>query len=80
MLSLNRDVGHGLLLATPKFASTGVAILLSALRRMAQMVWAWIMRVESRRALSMLSDHALRDIGLTRADIERELLKPFWRE
>ena len=80
MLPVNLDVGHGAPLATPRVASTGVATLLSAIRRMPQMVWVWIMRVESRRAMSMLSDHILRDIGLTRADIERELLKPFWRE
>jgi uncharacterized protein YjiS (DUF1127 family) len=37
------------------------------------------MRVESRRAMAMQSDHLLRDIGLTRNDVEQELLKPFWR-
>jgi uncharacterized protein YjiS (DUF1127 family) len=38
------------------------------------------MRVQSRHVLAMLSDHMLRDIGLTRDDVDRELLKPFWRE
>ncbi|HEY2618414.1 MAG TPA: DUF1127 domain-containing protein [Acetobacteraceae bacterium] len=47
---------------------------------MPYMVWVWIMRGESRRAMMMLSDHVLRDIGITRADVEREYLKPFWRE
>jgi hypothetical protein len=32
-----------------------------------------------RRALQALDDAALKDIGLTRVDIEVELNKPFWR-
>lgn len=43
------------------------------------LIWLWLMRVQSRRDLAMLSDHMLRDIGLTRGDVERELMKPFWR-
>jgi uncharacterized protein YjiS (DUF1127 family) len=56
-----------------------VAAFLLVARRMAHMVWVWHSRAESRRALSMLSDHVLRDIGLTRADVDREVMKPFWR-
>ena len=32
-----------------------------------------------RRALQRLDDRGLKDIGLTRADIEGELAKPIWR-
>jgi uncharacterized protein YjiS (DUF1127 family) len=32
-----------------------------------------------RRALASLDDWMLKDIGLSRADIEGELVKPFWR-
>jgi uncharacterized protein YjiS (DUF1127 family) len=28
----------------------------------------------------MLNDHILKDIGLTRVDVEREVRKSFWRE
>lgn len=31
-----------------------------------------------RRELAMLSDAMLADIGLTRADVERELARPIW--
>ena len=31
-----------------------------------------------RRALQSFDDRALKDIGLTRADIEEELAKSFW--
>jgi uncharacterized protein YjiS (DUF1127 family) len=36
-------------------------------------------RARQRRDLAMLSDYNLRDIGLTRTDVELELKKPFWR-
>jgi uncharacterized protein YjiS (DUF1127 family) len=32
----------------------------------------------ARRDLERLPDHVLSDIGLTRADVEREFLQPFW--
>ena len=73
------DAGHGALPASTSGASTRVAAFLLVARRMAHMVWVWHSRAESRRALSMLSDHVLRDIGLTRADVDREVMKPFWR-
>lgn len=36
-------------------------------------------RNRSRRALRELPDDLLKDVGLSRADIEREMSKPFWR-
>jgi len=75
------DAGYGAALPSPRIASSrGVAAAISALRRLPHIVWVWVTRAEARRGLSMLSDHVLRDIGMTRADVERELLKPFWRE
>jgi uncharacterized protein YjiS (DUF1127 family) len=32
-----------------------------------------------RRDLAGLSDHSLRDIGLSRGDVQMELQNPFWR-
>lgn len=45
-----------------------------------EQVLSWLERVHQRRQLAQLSDHMLKDIGLTRADVEAEILKPFWRE
>jgi uncharacterized protein YjiS (DUF1127 family) len=39
----------------------------------------WIDRARQRQALASLSDHELRDIGITRAEAAREAGKPFWR-
>ncbi len=50
-----------------------------ALRGLLHTVSVWRARARQRHALSMLDDHMLRDIGLTRVDVEREGSKPFWR-
>lgn len=39
----------------------------------------WLERARQRRQLRELSDHMLRDIGVTRADAWAESEKPFWR-
>ena len=39
----------------------------------------WQQRYRERRHLLAMSDHMLKDIGLSRADIEREAAKPFWQ-
>ena len=44
-----------------------------------EQVLSWLERVHQRRHLAQLSDHMLKDIGLTRVDVEAELSKPFWR-
>lgn len=59
---------------------TRAIALIAALRHIPHVVGAWFARVEERRRLAMLDDHILRDIGFTRADVDRALLKPFWRE
>ncbi len=39
----------------------------------------WSARARERRSLYRLDDHLLKDIGLTRADVEREANKHFWQ-
>jgi uncharacterized protein YjiS (DUF1127 family) len=39
----------------------------------------WHARTRERGALAMLDERGLHDIGLSRADISREIYKPFWR-
>ena len=38
----------------------------------------WSERHRQRRALLELSDHVLKDIGISRGEAEREGRKPFW--
>ena len=44
-----------------------------------EQVLAWLDRARQRRQLQQLGDHMLKDIGLSRADVEAEVCKPFWR-
>jgi uncharacterized protein YjiS (DUF1127 family) len=41
-------------------------------------VGEWYRRSRSRQELEGLSDATLRDIGITRCDVHREIHKPFW--
>ncbi|MCF7202239.1 DUF1127 domain-containing protein [Pseudomonas oligotrophica] len=38
----------------------------------------WRTLARQRRQLAALDLHALKDIGLSRADVEREISRPFW--
>ncbi len=43
-------------------------------------VWGiWQERISARRELARLSDHNLRDIGMSCDAVAREVSKPFWR-
>ena len=39
----------------------------------------WHRRVADRHALRTMEDRLLKDIGLSQADVEHEVTKPFWR-
>jgi uncharacterized protein YjiS (DUF1127 family) len=65
-------------------ASASTALLL---RRVARSVLVagierlllWHELARQRHQLHMMDDRMLKDIGLTRADVESETQKPFWR-
>jgi len=40
----------------------------------------WIRRSNDRRALAMMSERMLVDIGLTQHDVEKEIAKFFWQK
>jgi uncharacterized protein YjiS (DUF1127 family) len=73
--------------ASPATAATTKAGLYGrefnrALKRLTADVFAtvleWQERARQRRQLSELDDRMLDDIGVTRADVDREMAKPFW--
>mgnify|MGYP001549016919 FL=1 len=55
--------------------SRGFGVLLGVFDRLA----VWQERRRQRFTLARLDDRMLRDIGLTYADVEAEISKPFWR-
>ena len=42
-------------------------------------VFTWLDRARQRRHLGELDDRLLRDIGLSRADVDQEISRPFWQ-
>ena len=48
--------------------------------RLREKVREWRRRAHDRAYLATLDDHMLSDIGLTKADAEYLINKPFWRE
>jgi uncharacterized protein YjiS (DUF1127 family) len=50
-----------------------------ALQRGLERLAIWRARARSRGELMTLSDHMLKDIGLSRSEAYREYTKPFWR-
>ena len=52
----------------------------SVLAAVADLVGHWRRPASDRRHLATLDDFMLRDIGVSRADVEVELSKPFWRQ
>lgn len=53
--------------------------LIKFFTRILDNIWLWQQRAQQRHHLQQLNDTMLKDIGLTRADIESEVAKPFWR-
>lgn len=64
-------------------ASSGSAVLANAigsgLTAALDRVLSWHDRVRDRRALGQLDEHMLHDIGLSAADVDFEVSKPFWQ-
>jgi uncharacterized protein YjiS (DUF1127 family) len=52
----------------------------SHLRRALALFDIWRRRFRDRRALALMDERSLRDLGLTRYDALYEARKPFWRE
>jgi uncharacterized protein YjiS (DUF1127 family) len=71
-----RSFGGASRATAPAILSTILAAALDAWHVLG--VWAW--RSDQRRRLERLDDHILRDVGLTRAEVDREIAKPFWQE
>jgi uncharacterized protein YjiS (DUF1127 family) len=49
------------------------------LARLVELLQEWRERYRQRRQLAGMDDYMLRDIGLSSADVDQEIHKPFWR-
>jgi uncharacterized protein YjiS (DUF1127 family) len=84
---MSRILADASLAMAPARAVSGPApagvVLRHLARRASMAALAWLLlwqdRANQRHRLSMAEDDMLRDIGLTRAEVAREVRKPFWR-
>jgi uncharacterized protein YjiS (DUF1127 family) len=60
-------------------ASPWAAAVADAILRATDALGRYYRRIQERRALYRLDDYMLHDIGISRADVELEANKPFWR-
>lgn len=61
------------------FASRSQISVVPVLMRALESAYTWWTRTNDRQALANLDERTLRDIGISKADVYREALKPFWR-
>jgi uncharacterized protein YjiS (DUF1127 family) len=59
----------------PGLMARAVALVESAARTLQ----LWRTRARERHTFSLADERDLRDLGLSRYDVQRELAKPFWR-
>jgi uncharacterized protein YjiS (DUF1127 family) len=64
----------------PEAAHSVLAVVAKSVTRAADLLTSWRQRAADREHLLTLDDGLLRDIGLSRADVDIEAGKPFWRE
>ena len=71
----------GTLRAEPRARPAGIigAAIAGGVMRAFGTILTWIERYRQRRMLDSLSDTMLKDIGLSRADVDHEVRKTFWR-
>ncbi|MGH6891151.1 MAG: DUF1127 domain-containing protein [Dongiaceae bacterium] len=72
---------NGMLDLVPR---SGLAQIIAAdlgpvLDRIVETPITWLERARERRQLASLSDDMLKDIGVSRADVEQVVEKPFWK-
>jgi uncharacterized protein YjiS (DUF1127 family) len=68
------------IMTTPQTNATGTTFTLALVRMAAHQVRRFVQALANRRAVTAmhaLDDRALKDIGLTRADVQSALMKPF---
>ena len=65
-------------LVKPEYLVRSRLSLIAFLRATARRIKRWQALHRQRQQLGSLSDEMLKDIGLSRADIEPEVRRPFW--
>jgi uncharacterized protein YjiS (DUF1127 family) len=61
------------------FQSRSQIAVVPALMSGLEFIFGWFTRSSERHMLSQLDERTLRDIGVSKVDVYREAMKPFWR-
>ncbi|WP_167730212.1 DUF1127 domain-containing protein [Terasakiella sp. SH-1] len=61
-----------------QWAKAGVHMVRADILQLMQIWRIWTKRAQQRRSLHTLSDETLKDVGLSRDQIQKEANKPFW--
>ena len=75
MYRYNANDKSGSYFVRPSRGSAGTG----AVTRFFDHALTWLERARQRRHLAELDDRLLRDIGLSRAEVEHEISRPFWK-
>ena len=65
--------------APAKLALAHSARGIGLVARLFDRIYMWRNRARQRRHLAELDDRLLRDIGLSRVEVQHEISRPFWR-
>jgi len=60
-------------------SSAALSPAFAPVERAVAMIATWRQRFADRKQLCSLDEHMLRDVGLSRGDVEFEINRPFWR-
>jgi uncharacterized protein YjiS (DUF1127 family) len=64
----------------PRIGQTTPSAVWASLERAVILIQTWLQLSSERRALQSLSDHSLKDLGLSSAEVDHESRKRFWQE
>lgn len=62
-----------------RWLGEGLALFFAGSRRLFGVLVTWRQRSQARFELATLDERTLKDLGISRADRDREVAKPFWR-
>jgi len=78
-ISSSSLAGAGQAARLRELGAAAIAAVDSATAPVVTQLFTWVQRARDRQALLRLDEHMLHDIGISRADVDYETSKPFWR-
>ena len=78
-ISSSSFAGAGQVARLRELGAAAIAAVDSATAPVVTQLFTWVQRARDRQTLLRLDEHMLHDIGLSRADVDHEASKPFWR-